>query len=31
MKKLDMHDIASLTRFAIEQGMVESNVRTKLT
>lgn len=28
MKKLDLHDVASLTRFAIQHGLVEGMVRT---
>ncbi len=31
MRKLDLHDVASLTRFAIEHGLVETPVRPNLS
>ena len=30
MRKLDIHDIAGLTRFAISEGIIESNIRIKI-
>lgn len=31
MSKLDIHDIAGLTRYAIAEGMIESKVRLTIT
>ena len=31
MSKLDIHDVAGLTRYAIAEGIIESNVRLKIT
>ena len=31
MGKLDIHDIAGLTRYAIAEGIIESNVRITIT
>lgn len=31
MRKLDLHDVASITRFAIEQGLIEAPPRSTLT
>ena len=31
MSKLDIHDVAGLTRYAIAQGIIESNVRVTIT
>ena len=31
MSKLDIHDIAGLTRYAIAEGIIESNVRLTIT
>jgi DNA-binding NarL/FixJ family response regulator len=30
MSKLNIHDIAGLTRYAIQQGIIESTVRLKI-
>ena len=27
MKKLDLHDVASLTRYAIQHGLIETSIR----
>jgi hypothetical protein len=31
MGKLNIHDVAGLTRYAIAEGIIESNVRVTLT
>ena len=31
MSKLDIHDVAGLTRYAIAEGIIESNVRVTIT
>jgi hypothetical protein len=31
MSKLDIHDVAGLTRYAIAEGIIESTVRVSIT
>ena len=31
MNKLDLHDVAALTRYAIAEGIIENNVRLTIS